>query len=196
MERKGEPTQQEDKKRTCDDDWDVITATTDGGVIWRRYRDGRIVVTGAGELPQEAVAREEGSAAPGVTKHTYAPGDFVKVEFPDKAIGTAEWMWVRVTRCDDEKQLVFGTLDSEPLNDYDGQIGQGRSWPSAFPRFESTGSRPSSRGSERDSTHPGNYSPHNASTRIFGVSCCCHPRGPTSPASEALGPAGETYRSF
>jgi len=28
-------------------------------------------------------------------------------------------MWVRVSRCDDQKQLVFGTLDSEPLNDCD-----------------------------------------------------------------------------
>ena len=34
-------------------------------------------------------------------------------------------MWVRVSRCDDQKQLVFGTLDSEPLNEYDGQIGLG-----------------------------------------------------------------------
>ena len=34
-------------------------------------------------------------------------------------------MWVRVGRCDDQKQLVFGTLDSEPLNDYDGKVGLG-----------------------------------------------------------------------
>jgi hypothetical protein len=34
-------------------------------------------------------------------------------------------MWVRVSRCDDQKQLVYGTLDSEPLNDYDGQISLG-----------------------------------------------------------------------
>ena len=32
---------------------------------------------------------------------------------------------MRVTRCDDQKQIVYGTLDSEPLNDYDGQIGLG-----------------------------------------------------------------------
>src|ERR1019366_6074562 len=56
---------------------------------------------------------------------TYAPGDYVKVEFPDKTTGISEWMWVRVSRCDDQKQLVFGTLDSEPFNDYDGQIGLG-----------------------------------------------------------------------
>jgi hypothetical protein len=34
-------------------------------------------------------------------------------------------MWVRVSRCDDQKQLVYGTLDSEPLNDYDGKVDLG-----------------------------------------------------------------------
>jgi len=49
---------------------------------------------------------------------TYEPGDFIKVEFPDEATGVGEWMWVRVERCDDDKRLVFGALDSVPLNDY------------------------------------------------------------------------------
>jgi hypothetical protein len=48
----------------------------------------------------------------------YEPGDYVKVEFPDPATGVGEWMWVRVARCDDEKQIAFGTLDSEPVGDY------------------------------------------------------------------------------
>jgi hypothetical protein len=34
------------------DDWDVITATMDGGVVWRRYGDGLIVVTRIGETPE------------------------------------------------------------------------------------------------------------------------------------------------
>jgi hypothetical protein len=34
-------------------------------------------------------------------------------------------MWVRVSRCDDQEQLVFGVLDNEPLNDYDGQVALG-----------------------------------------------------------------------
>jgi hypothetical protein len=34
-------------------------------------------------------------------------------------------MWVRVTHCDDDKQLVFGKLDSEPLNDYDDKVELG-----------------------------------------------------------------------
>lgn len=56
---------------------------------------------------------------------TYAPGDYVKVEFPNETTDLGEWMWVRVSRCDEQKQLVFGTLDSEPLNDYGGKIGLG-----------------------------------------------------------------------
>jgi hypothetical protein len=48
----------------------------------------------------------------------YQQGDYVKVEFPDGTTGIGEWMWVRVDHCDDEKKLVFGTLDNEPLNDY------------------------------------------------------------------------------
>jgi hypothetical protein len=52
-------------------------------------------------------------------------GDFVKVEFPGDAGMPSEWMWVRVSRCDEEKQLVIGTLDNEPLNDYDDKIKLG-----------------------------------------------------------------------
>lgn len=55
----------------------------------------------------------------------YQRGDYVKVEFPDETTGIGEWMWVRVTRCDEEKQLVFGVLDNEPLNDYQGKVGLG-----------------------------------------------------------------------
>jgi len=56
---------------------------------------------------------------------TYTPGDYVKVEFRDEATGIGEWMWMRVSCCDGRKQLVFGTLDSERLNDYDGKIDPG-----------------------------------------------------------------------
>jgi hypothetical protein len=55
----------------------------------------------------------------------YFPGDYVKVEFPDEATGVGEWMWVRVERSDESKRLVFGTLDSEPLNDYGGEMKLG-----------------------------------------------------------------------
>ena len=56
--------------------------------------------------------------------HKYERGDYVKVEFPDEGTGIGEWMWVRVTHSDDEKKLVFGTLDNEPLNE-DSQVDLG-----------------------------------------------------------------------
>jgi hypothetical protein len=55
----------------------------------------------------------------------YEPGDYVKVEFPDEATGIGEWMWMRVNHRDDEKRLVFGMLDNEPLNDCAGKVKLG-----------------------------------------------------------------------
>jgi hypothetical protein len=55
----------------------------------------------------------------------YRQGDYVKVEFPDETTGVSEWMWVRVDSCDDEKKLVFGRLDNEPLNDCGGKVALG-----------------------------------------------------------------------
>jgi hypothetical protein len=55
----------------------------------------------------------------------YEKGDYIKVEFPDEATGVAEWMWVRVQSCDDEKQLVFGVLDNAPVNDTSGRLKLG-----------------------------------------------------------------------
>lgn len=45
---------------------------------------------------------------------TYNVGDYVKAKFHNDATGIGEWMWLRVSRCDEQKQVVFGTLDSEP----------------------------------------------------------------------------------
>lgn len=56
---------------------------------------------------------------------TYNRGDYVKVEFEDKTTGIGEWMWVRVLRCDEEKQLVFGMLDNEPVNEYGDTLAVG-----------------------------------------------------------------------
>ncbi len=56
---------------------------------------------------------------------TYEAGDYVKAEFPDDTSGVSEWMWVRVSRCDDENRLVFGVLDSVPLNDYGNKLKLG-----------------------------------------------------------------------
>jgi hypothetical protein len=65
---------------------------------------------------------------------TYESGDFVKVEFPGDAGMPSEWMWVRVSRCDEQKKIVFGTLDNEPLNDYDGKVGLGSELAVSFSR--------------------------------------------------------------
>jgi hypothetical protein len=56
---------------------------------------------------------------------TYERGDYIKVEFPGEAGMPSEWMWVRVHHCDDSKQMVFGTLDNEPVNDYDDKLELG-----------------------------------------------------------------------
>jgi hypothetical protein len=61
----------------------------------------------------------------GECQPAYEQGDYIKVEFPDETTGIGEWMWVRVLRCDEEKKLVFGTLDNEPVNDYGGKIELG-----------------------------------------------------------------------
>jgi hypothetical protein len=46
----------------------------------------------------------------------YGHGDYIKVEFESAEPGLpGEWMWVRVHHCDEERQLVFGTLDNEPV---------------------------------------------------------------------------------
>ena len=55
----------------------------------------------------------------------YQRGDYVKVEFVDEATGVGEWMWVRIRRCDNEKRLVYGMLDNEPVNDYEGKLSVG-----------------------------------------------------------------------
>jgi hypothetical protein len=56
---------------------------------------------------------------------SYQAGDYIKVEFPDETTGVSEWMWVRVHDCDDEKQLVLGTLDNSPVNDSSGKLKLG-----------------------------------------------------------------------
>ena len=38
-------------------EWDVLTATTDGDVVWQRYGDGMIVIAHRWEDPDDALAR-------------------------------------------------------------------------------------------------------------------------------------------
>jgi len=53
----------------------------------------------------------------------YQRGDYVKVEFRDEETGESEWMWVRVKESDNEKKLVFGWLDNEPIVNTDLRLG-------------------------------------------------------------------------
>jgi hypothetical protein len=56
----------------------------------------------------------------------YDRGDYIKVEFESAEPSLpGEWMWVRVHHCDEERQLVFGALDNEPVvNSEDLQRGE------------------------------------------------------------------------
>jgi len=54
----------------------------------------------------------------------YEPNDYVKAEIVDEAGNESEWLWVRVDRCDDERQLIFGTLDNIPVMNVDLGLGQ------------------------------------------------------------------------
>ena len=66
---------------------------------------------------------------------TYEAGDYVKAEFADDTCGISEWMWVRVNRCDDENRLVFGVLDSVPLNDCGNKLKLGTELAISFNRI-------------------------------------------------------------
>ena len=55
----------------------------------------------------------------------YKKGDHVKIEVRDEQFGgIGEWMWLLVESSDDEKQLVFGHLDNEPVANRDMKLGQ------------------------------------------------------------------------
>jgi hypothetical protein len=44
-----------------------------------------------------------------------ATGDHVKIEVKDRT-GESEWLWLLVDRSDDERRLVFGKLDNQPIH--------------------------------------------------------------------------------
>lgn len=67
-------------------------------------------------LPQ----RHQGECQP-----NYEPGDHIKVEFEGEDGMPGEWIWCIVRSRDDEKRLVYGTLDNEPVNEYGGKLELG-----------------------------------------------------------------------
>jgi uncharacterized protein YegJ (DUF2314 family) len=54
----------------------------------------------------------------------YKKSDHVKIEVKDETSPIGEWMWILVEYSDDERQLVFGKLDNEPIANADMQLGQ------------------------------------------------------------------------
>lgn len=55
----------------------------------------------------------------------YEPGDHIKVEIEGENGMPGEWMWVIVQSRDDKKQIVYGTLDNQPVNEYGGKLRLG-----------------------------------------------------------------------
>jgi uncharacterized protein YegJ (DUF2314 family) len=54
----------------------------------------------------------------------YQQGDHVKIEVINEGSDESEWMWLLVRASNDEQELVFGTLDSQPVVIADMQVGQ------------------------------------------------------------------------
>jgi hypothetical protein len=54
----------------------------------------------------------------------YNRGDHVKVEFVGRTGIDNEWMWVEVHESDDERKILFGKLDSEPVVQTALKLGQ------------------------------------------------------------------------
>jgi len=48
----------------------------------------------------------------------------LKVEFVDEHSGEGEWMWVEVDYSDDQKRLVLGKVDSQPVVLTNLKVGQ------------------------------------------------------------------------
>ena len=46
------------KQRRLRHEWDVITVTFEGDVVWRRHGDRKIVTAGPRENPRDALARQ------------------------------------------------------------------------------------------------------------------------------------------
>ena len=57
-------------------------------------------------------------------KGKYKKGDHVKIEVKDERFAVGEWIWLLVEDSDDDRQLVLGQVDNEPINNPDMKMGQ------------------------------------------------------------------------
>jgi hypothetical protein len=73
----------------------------------------------------------------------YQKGDHVKIEVTNEQSGESEWMWLLVDDSNDERQLVFGQLDSEPVVATENKRGslprRARRWPEPLAPAEKIG---------------------------------------------------------
>lgn len=56
----------------------------------------------------------------------YQHGDLVKAVFKDDHTGETERMWVKVETSDDERRVVFGSLDNEPIAVFQDKLWLGK----------------------------------------------------------------------
>ncbi len=54
----------------------------------------------------------------------YRNGDHVKIEIRNDKTAESEWLWLLVEDSDDERRLVFGKLDNQPIVNTDMNLGQ------------------------------------------------------------------------
>lgn len=54
----------------------------------------------------------------------YKKGEHVKIEVKEENSSIGEWLWLLVEESDDERQLVVGRLDNEPIANSDLKLGQ------------------------------------------------------------------------
>ena len=57
MAKDPEPRTRTNKGGDIRNEWDIVTATVDGDVVWQRYGDGVIVIARRDEHPGDALAR-------------------------------------------------------------------------------------------------------------------------------------------
>ena len=54
----------------------------------------------------------------------YQKGDHVKFEVSGEQPGESDWMWLLVDHSDDEREIVFGRLDSQQIETTAIAVGQ------------------------------------------------------------------------
>lgn len=63
---------------------------------------------------------------------TYKAGDMVKAESPTTGLATASGCGVKVDHCDEEKQVLFGRLDNQPISAFRDKLQLGQEVAVAF----------------------------------------------------------------